>query len=371
VREVAVQVSHRPCALDWKPDSLMAKEEPSMKVSIVLAVRDEAAFVDNSLAAILGQDYPPEQVELIVVDGMSGDGTREVVRRVAGEHPDRSIRMLDNPARFAPNAFNRGIRAATGDLIIILGGHARVAPDYVRRCVDAHRSTGAECVGGILETLGQTYVARAIAMAQSSTFGVGGVAFRIGRLRAGRVDTVAFGCYRRTVFAEIGLFDEELVRNQDDEFNYRLTQAGGVIWLDPAIRAEYYSRASFRRLWSQYYQYGLYKVRVIQKRGAVPSLRHLVPAAFVFALLASVGLAAATGQPRFLMPAVAYAASNGLAAMLTSRRSPAVAPLVSVAFATLHLSYGVGFLAGLWRWRSAWRRTPSPNTPPLLQNPHP
>jgi succinoglycan biosynthesis protein ExoA len=334
--------------------------EPLLKVSIVLAVREEAPFISRGVAAILDQDYPPAQVELIVVDGMSEDGTRAIVNQVIEEHPDRAIRLLDNPDRFAPHAFNRGIRAASGDLIIILGGHSRIAPDYVRKCAEAHLATGAECVGGVLRTVGRTHVAQAIALAQSSTFGVGGVAFRTGQAQPGRVDTVAFGCYRREVFSDIGFFDEELVRNQDDEFNFRLAQAGGVIWLDPAIRAEYFSRASFRKLGVQYYQYGMYKVRVVQKRGAVPSLRHVVPPSFVLALIGAGLLAAMTGSLLFWTPAIAYVLCNAAAALIVARRSPAVTPVVAAAFATLHLSYGIGFLAGMCRWRSGWRRRPLP-----------
>lgn len=232
------------------------------------------------------------------------------------------------------------------------------------RCVAALRATNAECVGGAIDTRGETLEATAIAMAQSSPFGVGGAAFRMADPKAGYVDTVAFGAYRRSVFEQIGLFDEELVRNQDDEFNFRLTQAGGKIWLDPTIRADYFSRASLRKLWKQYYDYGLFKVRVIQKRGAVPSWRHLAPATFVLASAIGLLLFVIARRKVFLAPLLAYVAANltfsfilGLTELRPSNQEEIEAGRFGIlrylpaSFAILHFAYGLGFLAGLWHWR--------------------
>jgi GT2 family glycosyltransferase len=199
-------------------------------------------------------------------------------------------------------------------------------------------------------TLGETWPAQTIALAQSSFFGVGGTAFRTEFQKAGYVDTVAFGAYRREVFEWIGSFDEELVRNQDDEFNFRLTQAGGKIWLDPSIRSVYYSRANLLRLWRQYFQYGFYKVRVIQKRQAIPSWRHLVPGIFVLGLMGSLLLALITRRRRWaVVVAGPYILANGLASLLTARRNWTALPGLPFAFLTLHLSYGLGFLVSALR----------------------
>lgn len=333
-----------------------------------MPVRNEAGYIRRSLGSLLAQDYPSDKLEILVVDGMSDDDTRVIIsqlleRERASISPNGSVvvaapivTILDNPQRVAPAAFNIGLSAACGEVIIIVGGHSELAPDYVQRCIQALAQTGADCVGGPMTTLGETGVARAIALAQSSPFGVGGVAFRTGRTQGSYVDTVAFGAYRREVFARIGGFDEELVRNQDDELNFRLTQTGGKIWLDPAIKSLYYSRASLRSLWRQYYQYGLYKVRVIQKRGAVPSWRHLVPGLFVLALLGSWLLALVTRRPRLGLSVVGpYAVANLTASLWTARSEPRMLPLLPLAFATLHLAYGLGFLVGLWRWRDRWR----------------
>ena len=320
-------------------------------VSLILPVRNEAEFIGRNLAALAAQTYPRQCLELLVADGQSTDSTAEQVRAFSEAHPDLSIRLLDNPQRAMPAGFNRGLAAAQGEVIIMVGGHCVLAPDYVQQCVQALAQTAADCVGGVLLTVGENTEAEAISAAQSSPFGVGGAAFRMAHAQAGYVDTVAFGAYRRSVFDRIGLLDEELVRNQDDEFNFRLVQAGGKIWMDPAIRATYYSRASLRKLWTQYYDYGLYKVRVIQKRGAVPSWRHLAPTTFMLALFCGLLLFGLTRRKLFLGPLFAYTATNLAFSVTTSTRRRGILRYLPLAVATLHFAYGLGFLAGFWRWR--------------------
>ncbi len=328
-------------------------------VTIIMPVRNEVDFIERSLTALVQQDYPPDCLEIFVVDGDSDDGTPHYVTHHREQNPASTpqapVCLLNNPARYMPIGFNLALREARGDIIIVVGGHCLIASDYVRQCVHILAQTGADCVGGPMVTQGGTYTAQAIAQAQSSPFGVGGVAFRTGQSQGGYVDTVAFGAYRREVFSRIGTFDEELIRNQDDEFNFRLTQAGGKIWLDPSIQSVYYSRASLPRLWRQYYQYGLYKVRVIQKRKAVPSWRHLVPALFVLSLCLSLMMTLLTGKLRWSGAVVLpYLGANLLATAWAARQNWALGPMLPLAFATLHLAYGFGFLAGLWRWRSYW-----------------
>lgn len=326
-------------------------------VTVIMPIRNEAAYIRRSLSAVLAQDYPADRLEILVVDGMSADETRAFVQRTIEEqecfmndgHP--SISIINNPTGIVPSALNIGLRHAKGDIVIRVDGHCEVAPNYVRRCVEVLQETGVDCVGGPWETVGETWVARAIALSQSSFLGIGGAAFRTGRGRRGYVDTVPFGTYRREIFGRIGMFDEELVRNQDDEFNFRLIQAGGRIWLDPAIRCVYYSRATLRQLWQQYFQYGFYKVRVMQKRRGIASWRHVVPGAFVVGLVVSMLLSLITRQPLWTISAVAlYAAVNLLSSLWISRRDVRVLPILPVAYATLHLSYGCGFLLGLWQW---------------------
>ena len=348
-----------------------------------MPIRNEAAYIKRSLGAVLAQDYPPDRMEVLVVDGMSDDGTREIVRRMIegrGQQaedrrrkvedgnakfeevdspssvfgPPPSVFLLDNPKGIVPSALNIGLRHAQGDVIIRVDGHCEIPPNYVQQCVKLLEQTGADNVGGIQWAIGENAWGEAVALATSSPFGVGNARFRYST-RSGWVDTVYLGAYRRDVFDRIGGFDEELVRNQDDEFNFRLLQAGGRIWLDPSLKVKYYSRSSWRKFWRQYFQYGLYKVRVIQKRGGVPSWRHLVPSLFVLGLLGSFVLTFVTGQPLWaLVVAGPYAIANLGASLWAARRDFKVFPLLPLAFATLHLAYGLGFLRGLWKWRDGW-----------------
>ena len=283
-----------------------------ISVSIIIPIRNEAQYIRRCLNSVLSQDYPSDRMEILVVDGMSDDGTREIVQQIIEDRsPDAKdepgsgsienearprVVLLDNPKRIVPSALNIGLSQAQGEVIMRIDGHCEIAPDYISRCLELLERTGADNVGGPLKTISDTLVGRAISLATSSAFGVGGVRFRCST-NPGWVDTVFPGAFPRQVFERIGNFDEELVRNQDDEFNFRLRQSGGKIWLDPSIKISYYARSNFRGLWRQYLQYGFYKVRVIQKRGAVPSWRHLIPAAFVSGLTLTVLLGFITGNP--------------------------------------------------------------------------
>jgi GT2 family glycosyltransferase len=260
-------------------------------VTVILAVRNEERHITRALDGVRLQDWPRECLEVLVVDGMSDDRTRDLVARIAER--DARVRLLDNPGRFVAPGLNAGLAAARGQVIVRVDGHCRIGPGHVRRSVAELRAGAAECVGGPVRALGDTPLAEAIAHAMSTPFGVGGATFRYARSRC-EVEHLPFGAWRREVFEWLGGFDESLVRNQDDEFSDRLRRAGGRIVLLPELLAEYFSRATLPGLWRQYLGYGFWKVRVIRKRGGWPSSpRHLVPAAFVLAMLASVALAAA------------------------------------------------------------------------------
>jgi len=322
-------------------------------VTVVVPVRNEEGSIAASLRAVLEQDYPANRLEVIVADGMSEDRTRDVVTStVALAGPDApQVTIVDNAERTAPAGLNAAMEVANGQVIIRIDGHCRVQSDYVSRCVRLLEQTGAENVGGAQVGVGHGIVGRAIARATSSPFGVGNARFRYAT-HAGWVDTVYLGAWPREVFDRIGGFDEELVRNQDDEHNFRILQAGGGIWFDPALRTRYEVRASLPTLWGQYFGYGLYKVRVIQKRRAVASWRHIVPAAFVVALTGTVVVGALTRTPKLILVVVVpYLTVNAAASVHAARGEPGELAVLPLAFATLHLGYGSGFLAGLWRWR--------------------
>lgn len=329
-------------------------------VSVIMPVRNEAAYIERSLGAVLAQDYPADCLEILVVDGLSTDGTREYVLARQGGHP--RLRLLDNPAGIVPPGLNIGIAQATGDIIVRVDGHCEIAPDYVRQCVRHLLADGVEAVGGPIETIGQTDEAQAIALAMGSWFGVGGSAFRTVKDRPLLVETVAFPAYRRETLQRIGPFDEELVRNQDDEYNYRLIKNGGRILLSPDVRSRYYSRGTLRSLWRQYYQYGFWKVRVMQKHPRQMRARQFAPPAFVAALLGSAALGLVWRPFRWLLGLiVALYALADVAASLSLGRAHgwAYAPRLLVIHPILHLSYGLGFLVGLGRAAGRFLRSGS------------
>lgn len=284
---------------------------------------------------------------MIVADGMSDDGTREILERLARE--DARLRMIDNPGRIVSTGLNAAIRTARGSIILRMDAHTEYAPDYIRQCIAVLQETGADNVGGPAQTKGQGYTQSAICAAFHSPFAVGGARFHDTEYE-GYVDTVPYGCWPREVFQRIGLFDEELVRNQDDEFNLRLTRAGGRIWQSPRIKSWYRPRGSLTALWRQYAQYGYWKVRVIQKHRLPASVRHLVPGGFVLAVmtvppLSLVWPAAIWGWLGLLG---VYGACTLAASVLTAARAGwTLLPLLPVVFACYHLAYGYGFLRGV------------------------
>lgn len=337
-------------------------------VSIILPIRNEAAYITRALGAVLGQDYPHGSMEVLVVDGRSTDGTGEAIamflKSVRASIP---VRVLGNPAGIVPTGMNIALRQARGDIIIRVDGHTVIAPDYVRQCMEALKVSGADNVGGRMNAIGHTLFSNAVAVATSTPFGIGDGRFHFSDSQEW-VDTVYMGAWPREVFAKIGFFDEELVRDQDDEFNYRLRASGGRILLDPKIRSEYSVRGSPSSLWRQYFQYGFWKVRVLQKHPRQMSLRQFVPPAFVLALLGSVifALLSALGQPVFGLPAsvlrfaagitpLLYLLANVAASLITSsKKGWQNLPFLPPVFAILHLSYGFGFLIGQVRFAHRW-----------------
>jgi succinoglycan biosynthesis protein ExoA len=314
-------------------------------VSVIMPVRNEGDFIERSLGSVLQQDYPEDRMEILVVDGNSKDDTRE---RITSSR----VRVLNNPAGIVPSSLNIGLRNAVGDIIIRVDGHCVLPFDYISNCVQVLRESGADCAGGLQKASGIGEVGKVIAIAMSSRFGVGSAYFHYGTKPAW-VDTVYLGSYRRDAFQKTGGFDEELVRNQDDEFNFRLTQAGGKIRFDPKIFANYYPRDSISRLWKQYFQYGFYKVLVIRKRRGVSSIRQLGPSAFVLTVLLSFILAVVSGRLWIMATVLGpYLVANlGVSVLLGYQRVRTLL-LLPVVFGCMHIAYGVGFLAGLWRFKT-------------------
>ena len=316
-------------------------------VSIVLPCRNEQGHIQACLQSALDQDPPEGGLEIIVADGMSTDGTREYLKQMAQQHPQ--LRVLDNPGRIVSTGLNTAIRAARGEVIIRMDAHSIYAPDYVRQCLAVRRETRADNVGGPMRTTASTWMERAIRAVFHSAFAVGGARSHQADYE-GYVDTVIYGCWNKSVFEQIGYFDEELVRNQDDEHNLRLTRAGGKIYQSTRIRSWYHVRGSLTALFRQYMQYGYWKALVIRKHRMPASFRHLVPGAFVggLGLLAALGLFWSPAWWGAAGLAVVYSAA-ALAISLTAaaRTQWALLPVLPVVVWCFHFGYGYGFLRGI------------------------
>lgn len=321
---------------------------PNPVVSVVIPCRNEEDHIASSVRSILSQEPPPGGFEVIVADGMSDDSTRRILEQL--EREDDRLRVIDNPARFTPCALNAAIREARGHVIVRMDAHHTYAPDYLCRSLDVLERTGADNVGGAMMYAATTPLERAIAAAHHSRVLAGGARWHDPAYE-GPADTVFGGVYRRELFDRIGLFDEELVRNQDDEFNLRLTRSGGRIWQCPAIRSWYHPRRSLRALFKQYAQYGYWKVRVIKRHRRPAALRHVLPACFVLSIAVLAG-ASLVWPPALLVLLgllgaylFAVAAASFLA---VGRTSPQLLPLVSVVAVIFHAAYGLGFLCGIF-----------------------
>ncbi|HZW04013.1 MAG TPA: glycosyltransferase family 2 protein [Anaerolineaceae bacterium] len=333
-------------------------------VTVIMPIRNEQNFIAQSLGAVLAQDYPADRMEVLVADGMSDDGTQAEVQRMAADDP--RVRLLDNPGRIVPVGLNIALTQAHGEIVVRVDGHCVIAPDYVRRCVEHLESDGVDGVGGAMETIGADIPSQAVALAMSSLFGVGGSAFRTVKNRRMLVETVPFPAYRMETIHRNGLFDEEMVRNQDDEYNYRLLKNGGRILLSPDIRSRYYSRSTLGKLWRQYFQYGYWKVRVLQKHPRQLRFRQFVPPVFVIGLVGSALLAllAPAGNELlskwlFLGISGAYLAVNLAASIqVAAHNGWRYLLYLPLAFAILHVAYGSGFLVGLVKFAGHWSRSP-------------
>jgi succinoglycan biosynthesis protein ExoA len=321
-------------------------------VSVIMPVRNEAGFILRSLRSVLAQDYPAAQMEILVVNGMSSDATRELVLAEQKSHPN--IRLLDNPDQIVSCALNAGLAESRGQVVVRVDGHCELPPDYVRRCVE-HLNAGADCVGGWLETVGHNPISKAIAAAMSSHFGVGRSAFRTLRGETMEANTVPFPGFRREVLQRAGCFDEELVRNQDDEYSYRLRKLGAKVILAADLHSRYFSRSSYRSLAVQYFQYGYWKVRVLQKHSKQMRIGQFVPAAFVLALAVAVAVWPLAGLRPLLAFVVTYSLVNLGASVLASRRKGwELLPFLPASFFLLHFCYGAGFLLGVVSFRKRW-----------------
>ena len=334
-----------------------------LAVTAVVAARNEEPYIEACVRSLLAQQAPNGGFEVIVAEGQSDDQTRSILDHLQKEDP--RLRVIENPARITPAAFNAAIKEARGRYIAFMSAHARYPDDYLVRCFELADRLGADNVGGPAIADGHGYVQRAIAASHHSVFSVGGASWHSLDYE-GRAGTVFGGFYRRDVFNWIGLFDEDFVRDQDDELNFRLERAGGVIWQSPAVRSWYAPRSTVPALFNQYQQYGYWKVRVLLKHGRTPSIRHFVPAVFVVGMAGALAvIVVAVWSAPWLAPIAAlvplsYLVVLAVASLTTAARAGwELLPILPVVFATYHIAYGIGFLRGLFDFGVRRRTSPA------------
>jgi succinoglycan biosynthesis protein ExoA len=306
-------------------------------ISVICPVYNEQDYIQSLLEFFI--HAAPAEKELILVDGGSTDHTIELIQAYASNHKD--IFILHNPHKYVPFALNLAIKMAKGDVIIRLDAHTSYAPDYLTCILDCFEKTKAEIVGGPMRAIGKTPFQKAVAYATSTPMGVGNSNFHFENFQ-GFTDSVYLGAWKKEIFSRTGLFDESLVRNQDDEFHYRAKSLGYRVYQDPSITSHYYPRNSAVKLLKQYYGYGLYKPLVLKKIRTEVKPRHLVPAAFVVYLFSLIFI----HNLVWLLPLMLYLVA-ALYFTIRFKGPMAARLLVPLCFPILHIAYGAGFIAGL------------------------
>ncbi len=319
-------------------------------VSIIIACRNEEKFINKCLDSIIANDYPKEKLEVLVVDGMSEDRTREILKKYQKRYS--FIKFLDNPKKITPSALNIGIKNSKGEIIIRMGSHARYRKDYVLKCVECLKKYKADNTGGIVKTIPtqNTIVAKAIAISLSHPFGAGGSYFRLGVDKPKWVDTVFGGCYKKEIFKKIGLFNENLERSQDMEFNLRLKRAGGKILLVPSIISYYYPKANLKDFFIHNFQDGIWSVYPLKFVKTPLRLRHYIPLAFILGLFLSLIL-----SPFFLFGKILFILIFGSYFLLNLFFSLEISMkkglkyffVLPIIFFSRHMGYGFGSVWGL------------------------
>jgi succinoglycan biosynthesis protein ExoA len=329
-------------------------------VSVVIPCYNEERYIGESLERLVNQ-YPPERYEIIIVDGISHDRTRAVVQDYKTRHPELSVSIIDNPARNIPTALNLGVQAARGSIIARMDAHAIPSSGYIRRCVEVITQDEVGVVGMpcIVRPGADTLIAKAIASAVSHPFGIGDAKYRLGGTGPAQesVDTVAFACFRKSLWLALGGFNEALITNEDYDFNYRVRKSGQRVVLDRAEHSDYFARSSLAALAMQYSRYGAWKAAMIRLAPRSIKLRHLIAPVFVLSLTVLSGLALIWPPVRWLLLAelALYLLGSLSAGFNIARRTGAgfkIIVLMPIVFATIHLSWGTSFLLGLIKSRA-------------------
>lgn len=324
-----------------------------LSVSIICPIYNEEKFISNCLDSIIQQDYPKEQIEVLLIDGMSTDKTRIIIKKYAEQYP--FIYLLDNPQKIVPPALNIGIKAAKGDVIIRLDGHCIYPSNYVSLLTQKLFELQADNVGAVWNTLPakDTSICRAIAIGVSHKFGVGNSMHKLGAKSIIETDTVPFGCFRRDVFDRIGFFDDDLIRNQDDEFNARIIKNGGKIFLVPDLVINYYARDKVAKMMKMFYQYGLFKPLVNKKIGYPATIRQFFPVFFLIGLLTGGVLSYFSNIMYMLyLPVILFYLLLAICFSIKESlkwKDWKLVLILPYIFFTIHISYGWGYLKGIYQ----------------------
>lgn len=323
-------------------------------VSIIVPCYNEQATIGTLLDAIFRQTFPCRDMEVIIADGMSRDGTRQEISNFAQTHPELRVSIVDNPRKIIPAALNLAIAASSGDVIVRLDAHSAPEPDYIERCVRALSAGLGDNVGGAWQVKpgSSGWIAQSIAAAGAHPLGVGDARYRLGGAPQA-VDTVPFGAFKRSLIERVGKFDESLLTNEDYEFNVRIRRAGGLVWFDPQIRSSYYARSTLVELLRQYWRYGYWKGRMLRRYPETIRWRQFLPPAFVFSLLALAVVALWLPAARWLLliEMTTYLFVLLLAGLVEAwrRRNPALIIGLPLAIASMHLAWGSALLWSLLR----------------------
>jgi glycosyltransferase involved in cell wall biosynthesis len=321
----------------------------NLMVSIVIPMRNESEYIRSCLDSLVDQTFSNDKYEILVVDGRSTDNSKQVVSLYEGG--DVSVRLLDNPCQTTPSGMNLGIRAAVGGIIIIAGAHTTYPVDFVENCVLWLDKTGADVVGGPVETIVESdhFGSRLVTAVLSSPFGVGNSRFRTSN-DEGFVDTVPFGAFRKVIFDRVGLYNEKLVRNQDNELNARIRKAGGKIYITPALTTRYHPVKSFVRLINYAFRTSQWHIFTLRENRASMGLRHLVPAMFLVLLLLLLSASFANAIARSLLIGIMciYLLTGFYFSLRSKAKGDWNLPFVQpFAFFCFHMAYGAGTLFGL------------------------
>jgi len=314
-------------------------------VSVIMPMLNEEKYIEQCLQSLLANNYPRELTEIIIVDGMSQDPSRDIATGYIKKYP--GLKMVDNPGRTAARAMNLGIKQATGEIIVRVDTHTVYEPDYIAGCVQLLLETEAVNVGGVQNPVGTDYITKAIAIATSTPFGVGDAKFRYAS-QACWVDTVYLGAWWRKTLVDIGGYNENWAINEDYELNYRLRQAGGKILLSPSIKCRYYVRGSLRQLAGQYYRYGKWKVKTLVSHPGSLRWRQMAPPALVAGIFTSLIFLLAGSALGWIIPLLYLGATVTAAVLLSSKRGWRYLPILPIVFWLLHFSWGCGFYSGIY-----------------------